>query len=235
MIVFVAAESREFSGLVRHVGKQNRLKWPVQFALSGELNGREVLLISDGPGPGLAAGALATTARQGPAEAIVSVGFCGSLLPDLQVASIVIATAIVDASGTVKAETALPTWRSGEWKPAKEKLLSINRVAVTAEEKTELAKCGGGVVEMEAAGLCQLAARSGAPLYGIKVVTDKMNEGFSIDFNGVRDSDGRFSRSMIIKEACRNPFKLFPELMQFDRRCTRAAAVLGDFIADCQF
>jgi hypothetical protein len=67
------------------------------------------------------------------------------------------------------------------------------------------------------------------------VVTDTVNEGFSIDFNRMRDSDGRFSRSRIIKEACRNPFKLFPELLQFDRRCRRAATLLGDFIADCQF
>jgi hypothetical protein len=162
------------------------------------------------------------------------------LHPELPWGKIVIATAILDPDGRLVAETKLPVARSGHWNlvkgnPAKEKLLSMNRVAVTPQEKRALAATGAGAVEMEAAGVYQKAREWGAPFYGIRVITDTAGDGFGIDFNRMRDSDGRFSRSRIIVGACRHPFKLFPELMQFDRRCRAAATMLGDFIADCQF
>jgi nucleoside phosphorylase len=129
----------------------------------------------------------------------------------------------------------MPVSSSTAGNAAVEKVLSVNRVAVTVEEKRMLRTSGAGAIEMEAAGVSNRARKWGAPFYGIRVVTDTATEGFGIDFNRMRDLNGRFRRSMIIKEACHDPFKLFPELMQFERRCRGAATVLGDFIADCQF
>jgi adenosylhomocysteine nucleosidase len=231
VIVFVAAESREFGGFLRHLRNRRRLPWPVQYAISAELNGREVVLIADGPGPDLAGHAAEVVGQQAPVEALVSTGFCGALRPGLEPGTIIVASAIVDEGGKVIGETAVPVVRL---RAVKERLLSLNRVLVTALEKRD-AGALGAAVEMEAAGVLEYAHKWEIPFYGIRVVTDTVNEGFSIDFNRMRDSDGRFSRSRIIKEACRNPFKLFPELLQFDRRCRRAATLLGDFIADCQF
>lgn len=232
MIVFVAAESREFSGFLRHLRNRRRLQWPVQYAISAELNGRKVVLIADGPGPDLAGHAAEVAGKQALVEAFVSTGFCGALRPGLEQGTIVIASAIVDEGGKVIGQTSVPVARLSA---VKEKLLSLNRVLVTPLEKRDAAAIGAGAVEMEAAGVLEYARKGEIPFHGIRVVTDTVNEGFSIDFNRMRDSDGRFSRSRIIKEACRDPFKLFPELLQFDRRCRRAATLLGDFIADCQF
>ncbi len=232
MIVFVAAESREFSGFSRHLRSRRRLPWPVQYAMSAELNGRKVVLIADGPGPDLAGHAAEVAGKQAQAEAFVSTGFCGALRPGLEPGTIVIASAILDEAGQVIGQTAAPVARLSAMK---DRLLSLDRVLVTPLEKRNAGALGAGAVEMEAAGVLNYARKGEIPFYGIRVVTDTVNEGFSIDFNRMRDSDGRFSRSRIIKEACRNPFKLFPELLLFDRRCRRAATLLGDFIADCQF
>jgi len=235
VILFVAAEGREFSGLMRHLRHRRRLDWPLQFACIGELNGRTAVMVADGPGPRLAARAVEVAARQGPADSVVSTGFCGGLNLRLKRDMILIATAIVDSYGSVTAETTIPSYRSPQWQPALEKLLSMNRVAVNAEEKRSLAAFGAGAVEMEAAGVFQRSHEWGTPFYAIRVITDTASDEFSIDFNRMRDSEGRFSRSRIIREACSDPFRLFPELMQFDRRCRRAAMLLGDFLADCQF
>jgi nucleoside phosphorylase len=240
VILFVASESREFRGLVRKLRGRRRLKWAVQFALGGELNGNQAALVADGPGPDLAGRAAdvacENVAREnGQIDYVVSTGFCGGLHPELPRGTIVIATAIVDSSGNMLAETRLPVNRSAHWKPAKEKLMSMNCVAVNPDEKRALAATGAGAVEMEAAGVCRRARAWGVPFYGIRVVTDAASDGFSIDFNRMRDSEGRFSRSRIIVEACRNPYKLFPELLEFNQRCDAAAITLGDFIADCQF
>jgi nucleoside phosphorylase len=203
--------------------------------MSGELNGRKVVLVADGPGPRLAGHAADVAGEHVHAESVVTTGFCGGLQPGLGPQTIVVASAILDAAGNVLVETAIPVSRTAGWTPAREKLLSMDRVAISCEEKRTLGKSGAGAVEMEAAAVGSRARQWGAQFYGIRVVTDSVDEQFSIDFNRMRDSDGRFSRSRIIREACHDPFKLFPELMLFDRRCRGAAAVLGDFIADCQF
>jgi adenosylhomocysteine nucleosidase len=236
VILFVASEGREFQGLVRHLrGGRRQTQWPIQFAFSGELNGKQAVLVADGPGPDLAARAAAEAGQHGEVDAVVSIGFCGGLDPRLEKGQIVIATAIVDRSGRVVTATALPSAVSSKGCPVKEKFLSMNRVAVTTAEKRALAATGAGAVEMEAAGLYRQASQWGAPFFAIRVVTDAADDEFSIDFNRMRDAAGRFSRSRIIVEACRHPFKRFPELLQFDRRCRSAALLLGDFIADCQF
>ena len=60
-------------------------------------------------------------------------------------------------------------------------------------------------------------------------------EDFPIDFNRVRDSEGRFSRFKIIAQAARNPLRLVPELMALNKRANDAAGRLGDFVASCEF
>jgi hypothetical protein len=84
---------------------------------------------------------------------------------------------------------------------------------------------------MEAAGLFPGAPR----FHCIRVVTDTASENLPLDFNLLRDRSGRFSRTRIVRQACRAPFRVFPELIRLERRCASAAYALGNFIADCQF
>ena len=51
----------------------------------------------------------------------------------------------------------------------------------------------------------------------------------------MRDAEGRFSRSRIVRRALRSPFRLVPELLRLNRNSGRAAKALGDFFADCSF
>jgi nucleoside phosphorylase len=115
------------------------------------------------------------------------------------------------------------------------KLLSIDRVASTAAEKTELAKCGASAVEMEAAAVAERASDWNIPFFAVRVVTDTRDENFPLEFNQLRSSDGRFSRARIIGAALRRPFAVFPELVKLNSRTKRAARALGDFLADSRF
>jgi hypothetical protein len=49
LLAFVAAESREFAGLLRHTELASKLDWPVSFARMAWLKGNAVLLIANGP------------------------------------------------------------------------------------------------------------------------------------------------------------------------------------------
>lgn len=119
--------------------------------------------------------------------------------------------------------------------PAPQRLISTNHVVGTAREKAELRKSGAGVVEMEAAGVASFAQQRGIPFYCIRVVTDSAAQDFPMDFNQVRDSEGRFSRFMIMARAARDPLKLVPELIKLNRTVKAAAYELGDFVASCEF
>jgi nucleoside phosphorylase len=230
VIAFIAAERREFDGLLRHLKNARKLGLAVQWAVAGELNGKSVVLAANGPGPALAGSAAEAVKEQQHLGALVSYGFCGGLDPALSVNDIFVASEIFNH-----------TWRTLSSVPRRHscrrlgKLLSIDRVACTSTEKSELRKTGADAVEMEAAAIASRALAWNIPFYCIRVVTDTAHEEFSIDFNRVRDSDGRFSRSKIIAAAFRNPLKLFPELIKLNSRTKSAARVLGDFVATCEF
>ena len=90
-------------------------------------------------------------------------------------------------------------------------------------------------MEMEAAAVAARALTWDVPFYCIRSVSDTASEGFEIDFNRMRDSHGRFSRSRIVLAALSKPWTRIPSLLRLERSCRRASESLGDFLADCRF
>ncbi len=227
MIGFIAAERLEFSGLLRHVRNQKRIDCAIRFAIAGELHGSQVLLAAHGPGPELAGKATEALLERGNIGALVSYGFCGALDPALSKGDVFAATEVIGVAPALLPRAAAKPYASG-------RLLSMDRVACTVEEKAQLRKMGASAIEMEAAGVALRACRLGVPFYCIRVVSDGANHGFALDFNQVRDRDGRFSRAKIFAAAMRDPWRLVPELIALGRDTGKAAKVLGDFIASCR-
>src|ERR1700692_2943225 len=92
----VAAERREFRGILRNCGPVNELSWPVSYAAEAELDGVRYVFAANGPGPRLARKALeAAEVEAGKAGsndligAVISTGFCGGLDPQLALGDIV--------------------------------------------------------------------------------------------------------------------------------------------------
>lgn len=227
MLAFIAAESREFAGILRNAERASKLDWPVSFARMAVLGGNAIVLAAHGPGPKLAAHAVDIVRERAKLDGLVSTGFCGALDPTLAPCDIFVATEVLGVCIAAPLAGCSRPYKSG-------KLLSIDRVASTVAEKAELRKCGADAVEMEAAAVAERAEHWNLPFYAIRVVTDTADESFPLDFNQVRDAEGRFDRVKIIAAAIRKP-GIFPALIQFNRRCNAAAQTLGDFIADTRF
>jgi adenosylhomocysteine nucleosidase len=227
MHLFVAAEAREFTGLMSRVQKSERLQWPVQFARRVQFAGNEAALVAHGPGPKLAAQAVHTAAQREKITAIVSTGFCGGLDPTLAPNDIFIARDILGVGPTLTPQSELPH-RIGT-------LISADRVATTTAEKADLRRSGGDAVEMEAAGVANAAHKLSVPFYCVRVITDTADESLPLDFNAMRDAQGRFSRLRIIGAALHNPVAIFLELMKLNARCKNASTTLGVFLANCRF
>lgn len=227
MLAFVAAEPREFSGLLRSTELATRLDWPLDFARMARLKGNAVLLLANGPGPKLAARAVNTASQREKLDALVSVGFCGGLDPDLVAGDIFIASEVLGAGTPLMPSGLGRAYKTG-------KLLSIDRVACTVLEKEELRKYGADVIDMEAGAVAQRAEHFNIPFYAIRVVTDAADEELPMDFNQLRDKEGRFDRMKILGKVARQP-RLVPALLKLNQRCNTAAQILGDFLADTRF
>lgn len=233
MLAFIAAERREFSGFVANAERLVKLDWPVDFARKVWLNGRAAVLVANGPGPKLAARAVELLRGAEDLKGLVSTGFCGALDPELLPYDIFVASEILmlpnerRAASTPTPPTAPGTVRTGT-------LLSMDSVASTIADKAELRKTGASAVEMEASAVAAKAVEWNVPFYCIRVVTDTANESFPLDFNRLRDAEGRFSRAKIIGAALLRP-RVVPELMKLNKRCNAAAKALGDFVASCRF
>ncbi len=226
VLAFVAAESRELDGILQVWPAVRTLRWPVQFAREFVFRDQLAVAVANGPGFPLAGAALDAVRERRNIRGVVSVGYCGALRGSLQRNDIVIATHINHR--IVRAPMVQRPFVPGP-------VASDDHVVVSANEKSRLASSGAIAAEMEADALCRRAEEWGVPFYCVRVVTDTADEDFPLDFNRLRDADGRFSRSRILLAALRRPGSLVPALLTFDRRCRSASAALGEFIADCRF
>jgi adenosylhomocysteine nucleosidase len=225
-----------------------KLNWPLDFASMVWLNGRAAVLVANGPGAKLAGQAVEIARGRQELNGLVSTGFCGALDPALKPLDIFIPAEILDLPSLDqlpldqlpldqlnrdrKGASIHPVTTKRPYKTGK--LLSLDRVASTSTEKTELRKTTASAIEMEAAAVLQKAGEYNLPFYCIRVVTDTATESFPLDFNLLRDANGRFSRTKILAAAFRQP-SAFPGLLKLNKRSKQAAQALGDFIGDTRF
>jgi adenosylhomocysteine nucleosidase len=231
VVLFIAAESREFSGIVRTV-QTRPLDWGLRFACEGDLNGSRILMVADGPGMQLAGAATDTVRRHVRPDAVVSTGFCGALEPDLKPGDVVVASSVIDKENKDTYEAVEPQCGVAAERGS---VLSCNRVAGSVSERAALQLTGALAVEMEAAAVAARARVWDVPFYCVRSVSDAADEDFPIDFNEVRDSNGRFSRSRIIAATALKPWSRIPFLLKLDRNCRVASERLGEFFANCRF
>jgi len=228
-IFAIAAEEREFKGILRRASTSRKLMARVNFLTEAGWNGDQWLLAANGPGPKLAREAMLAALEHGNPDAVLSTGYCGALAGSLAVADIFVANRVIapESGESFDAQCV-----DSEEIPGT--LVSVDRVAATAAEKSELFRQGYSAVEMEAAGVAQVARERQLPFYCVRVVSDAAGESLPLDFNEFRDEAGRFRKPAIAAAALRSP-SVAKNLMRLDRQCRAASEALGEFLANCRF
>ncbi len=216
--LIVAAEAREFEGILKRAGEVRPLPWPgAAFSRQAAWKNSRWYLIANGPGPRLVERALE---RKPDVDRILSVGFSGALDPALRIGDIVVSGEVPKGVGA--------SFVRGD-------VISVDRVAITAQNKRDLREAtGASVVEMESAAVAQKARAWNIPFGCVRVVSDAAGEDLPLDFNRYRDADGRFERTRIALAALGRPFTVLPGLVRLDRHCRQAAEQLGEFLANCE-
>ncbi len=231
-IAAIAAEPREFSGLLAHATSVEAVRTRASYACRARIGGRPWLLVADGPGPARATAAARVALELGPAGSLLSTGFCGGLDPDLKVGDVFVADEVIGEGDRHWA--ALAVRQEGGSTPSG-RLLSRDRVVITADEKLSLYRSmGARAVEMEAAAVAQVAHDEGLPFYCVRVVSDSACDTLPLDFNLYRAPSGRFSRGRILGAALARPWSI-RGLLRLNTDSLRATRSLGDFLVHCSF
>jgi len=225
-ILFVAADPRELSEWIKRWENVRPVALAVNWARAGKWKGRSVAAIANGAG---AERAFTAAIMAGAISAVCSTGFCGALEPGLKIGDVVVATEV--RNGTQTYAAGLPV---GPASP-RGAVMSIDHVAQTALEKSNLRVSGGVIVEMEAAGVARAAEDLGIPFYCVRVVSDLADENFANDFNAALTSDGQFSVLRLVAGAFGSPQQRFGELIRLQRRTALASKKLGEFLGECSF
>ncbi len=226
----VAAERREFSGILAHAQRTSRAALKVHWARSAWLSGHEMLLVANGAGAPRAAAAVDRALETFPADAVVSTGFCGALRPELAVGDVIVADSVTAGERRFRTRpvSGPVVWHTGS-------VASVDHIVQTAEEKGRLASSGASAVEMEAAGVAERAVAHGLSFYCVRAVTDLGDETLANDFNKALRDDGHFDTIVLLRGTLRHPMVRVGELLRLRKRCVRAARMLGDFFADLRF
>src|SRR5690348_609829 len=234
-ILYVASEAVELEPMAKLLTGLRKLKWPLAYAYEGVWEGRRLLLAANGAGPKLAMRAVEIAIRaitsaelsSSALEAVVSTGFCGALDPALREGQMIVAKEVLDWANKERYDCVEVAGGAGAISGL---VVSQDRIAADREEKRSLRDDAGGLaVEMEAAGVAARVKRAGLPFCCIKVVLDRAEESFAIDWNRMRDREGRIARGKIMVHALRRP-NLLPELFRLKRRSEEAARILGEFL-----
>jgi purine-nucleoside phosphorylase len=220
-ILFIAADPREFAGFLPHWQRIEPLPLPVHWARTGRWKGREVHAIANGAGADRAFAAVLVAPKS---AAICSIGFCGALDETLRIGDVFVATKVQNGSQSwpVLQPDDTPEAPTGA-------VASIDHIAQTAAEKSNLRATGASIVEMEAAGVARASEDLDLPFYCIRAVSDLADEDFANDFNAALKEDGRFSPIRLITQ-----LKL-GELIRLKQRTDLASKKLGDFLAATTF
>ena len=238
-ILYVASEAAELKPMAKLLTGLRKLKWPLDYAYEGVWEGRRLLLAANGAGPKLATRAVEVAIRaitsaelsSSALEAVVSTGFCGAVTTDLKESQIVLASQVQDWANK-EVYDCVPV--EGGAAAVSGIIVSQDRMAIDVAEKQRLQEASGAVaVEMEASGVAARAKRARLPFCCIKVVLDRADESFAIDWNRMRTAEGRIARGKIMVHAAVRP-QLLPGLFHLKRRSEDAARVLGEFLVGCR-
>jgi adenosylhomocysteine nucleosidase len=231
-ILVVAAEAREFAGLLARCKDSIRLPWGLPVARQVQLGGSQLFLVAAGQGQELAGRAADAAGSRLRFDAVVSTGSCGGLDPVLRTAEVFVAVSVLAMDSGERYETRTPECAAPY---ASGVLVSTGQVIRSVEEKKRLYALGARAVEMEASAVAARALAWGVPFFCVRAIADRADEELLLDYNATRDTNGGLSTARILAQAMRRPLDLAPELYRMHRGSRLAARAVGDFLVHCRF
>ncbi|MBT9329795.1 nucleoside phosphorylase [Paracidobacterium acidisoli] len=209
-IGIIAALPGELEDLVRGWRKHGKNMW------TGQAHEMDCVAIAGGMGAEAASRACEQALATGKLDALVSVGWAGSLTCGLKPGD---AVAVYDVLDVRTGERFVSAYPKGQ------RLITLDHVA-RADEKRRLAEsCKATLVDMEAAAVARIAAARNLAFYCFKGVSDGANDRLP-DFGPFIDAKGQLRMAKFLAHIALRP-QYWPALKRLNEHSKIAAAALG--------
>ncbi len=230
VLLAVAADARELAGFTRREPADVGTRW----GYWSQWTGGKALMVAEGIGQEAAKRAVTQALVRNNVSAFISIGYVGSLRPGWQVGDVFLAKETLLLGDTKCYPVNLPVYDDGPGSVRRGRLLTIDHIAGTVEQKRRLAASGADAVDMEAYAVAERAAELGLPFFCVRVVSDDAETDLGFDFERARRGDGSVSGLAVAAQAGLSP-KRWRRLMELKRQAELASRNLAHFLEQCRF
>lgn len=247
MIAIVAALKAELSALERRARARARRRpspaWPPMS--EGTLAGEQVLLVRTGMGPARAQEATAVLIERHKPEAILSIGLAGSVVSEVRVAHLVIASQVYALEGSLReepvaasnglacdaalVELAVAAARQRGLAFREGASLTVPEVVGQPEVRRRIGESlSVDIVEMESYWVGRVAADQGIPFLIARTIVDKVDDRLP-NLPNVIDETGAVVRGRALRQVLSRPQEA-PALIHLAASARRASQTLAAFV-----
>jgi adenosylhomocysteine nucleosidase len=236
MIGLVAALTQERDTLLRHV---KGWKWVALGSFRGtsfELSGQTCLLVTSGMGVRRAQKASRILVEANALRLLVSFGIAGAVEEDLKIGDVVVAEAVCRLEQEMPGPLLpLAPWSDAAREAAVQVLAGrsarlFTGTAVTTRgsqvTKSQLGDMMHPVLEMETAGIAQVAAEAGIPLLSLRAISDGPSAPIPINLVEMMDEDANLQTVRLLRTVIRHP-----KIVLQVRRLMRNTRIAADNVA----
>jgi len=200
-IAILAAVSEEIAGIKQAMNISDRIRLGKSEAWPGKWQGNHIVLVRTGVGKQRAAEAALKTIEQFSPERLLSIGYAGGLVANLEVGDMIVADRIVDVQSSAefvpdpqwlqRAQKA-PAPKSG--KIVSGKLVTADKVIHSPKDKKELGESfSAEAVEMETAAIAKVVAEKNLPFLSVRAISDSVEQEV-LDSSSFLGGDGEISK-----------------------------------------
>lgn len=185
MLALLAALKEEIVDLRKSIALQESYTWQDCYIYAGAYKGKAVLLAQTGIGKERAEAATRFILERYPVTALVSLGFAGALVDNLQVGDVILCSTLYSDNGVAKenpcssdatlVSLSLQALPGAVTRLSQGKSVTVAQPASTPEAKSALGKAfQADVVDMESYWIGKIASARKVPFLSVRAISDRL-------------------------------------------------------------
>jgi adenosylhomocysteine nucleosidase len=197
----LAAVSEEIAGIKQAMNISDRIRLGKSEAWPGKWKGKNIVLVRTGVGKQRAAEAALKTIEQFFPDRLLSIGYAGGLVPNLEVSDLIVAEQIVDVESSAEfvpdqqwLQMAQNASTPENCKVISGKLVTADKVIHSPQDKKEFGeRLSAEAVEMETSAIAKVVADNNLPFLSVRAISDSVEQEI-LDSSSFLGSDGEISK-----------------------------------------
>jgi len=214
-IGLIAAMTEESNALLRYVKPWQKIRVGQLHGYSFEISGKNCVLVTSGMGVRRASEATRLLLNANAPQLLISFGIAGAVEEDLEIGDVVLSKGVCWLDqGIIGPILELEKWSEAAREAAAKELgrygahlLTGTAVTTSGSQALEykLGEMRHPVLEMETAGIAQVAAERGVPLLSLRSISDGPRDPLPFDLGEVMDEDANLRTGKLLWAIVHNP------------------------------